>query len=290
MASHREILKTNRRARRKRYFRRSVTASLLAILILLFGGWYFWNSPLFALTNVAVTGAAPALVERLTQTVNDVLARQYLGLFHQRVNWFYPSAALLAILRQQFSELATISITNPSWGTLRIEVSARWPAALWCAGDCYYLDSTGLAYSSAPQFSNNPLLVLTGLSLAMPIGSRPLAISDFEYLLQTRTMINQLLQTVPDLAGQTIEAVSLAEPIDYTFNIRNVRLTSGGWRLLIVRRDTVETIASRLVAAFSAPAFLAEYHSSSSTRGGASAALGYLDIRFDRKVFYKFVP
>ena len=188
--------------------------------------------------------------------------------------WNHPSFVLTRII---------VVGTEIIWGTPRIEVSERRPAALWCDSDCYYLDSTGLVYSPAPQFSNNPLLVLTGLSLPIPIGSRPLAISDFEHLLKVRAAINRLLQTAPDLAGQTIEAVSLTEPVDYTFNVRNVRLMSVGWRLLTVRRDPVETIVSRLAAAFSAPAFLAAYRLSGVT-------FDYLDIRFDRKVFYKFMP
>ena len=283
MASHREILKANRRARRKRYFRRSMTVGFLILLILLFGSWYFWNSSFFSLTNIAVTGTETISVERLVQAVNNVLGEKYLNLFSRRVNWFYPRMKLLAELHRQFPGLLEINVTNFLWGTLRVEISERQPVALWCDGDCYYLDSTGLVYSPAPQFSNNPFLLLTDIALPTPLGSRPLAISDFQHLLEARSALNQLLQTAPEFAGQTIDAVSLAEPVDYAFNVRNVRLAPTGWRLLTARQDSIETIVSRLVAAFSTPSFLTEYRLSSTT-------LDYLDIRFDHKVFYKFMP
>ena len=283
MASHREILKANRRARRKIFFRRSVIAAILVILTLLFSTWYFWNSPFFALTSISIVGSEKISIEQITVAVNSVLAGQYFKLFQRKVNWFYPRAELLATLKQQFPELTVIKITNFSMGTLQIDVEKRQEAALWCQEeDCYFIDNTGLLYASAPQFSNTALFTLTGLTLPIPIGSRPLSIPNFQQLLKFRTIINQLLQKVPDFSSQIITTVSLKEPIDYVFEIRNVQSQFHGWQLLVVRLNSTDVITARLMATFSAPAFLDEYHLTTMT-------LQSLDLRFKRRVFYKFM-
>lgn len=285
MASHREILKTSRRARRKKYLRRSIVIVFLFLLTLFSVVWYVWNTPTFSLTRLEIFGNETVSTERLTAAINGVLLGKYLGLFNRGVNWFYPRAALPAALRRQFPELSVITASNFSFGTLRIEVKERRPAALWCEGEegaCYFMDNTGLLYSPAPRFSNTPLFTLIGSPLPIPIGNRPLPVAAFESLLNLRGALNRLLQITPDFADQTIDSVSLIKTVDYVFNVRNARQEPRGWRLLVARRDSLAVIGPRLTASFSAPAFIVEYRDS-------DTVLESIDVRFDRKVFYKFM-
>jgi hypothetical protein len=283
MAQAREILKAKRRAKRKQYWRRVIIVAVLVIAVLVLGGWYLWNMPFFALTQITVIGAEKIPLERLTATVENNLAGRYLGLFSRRVNWFYPREIILQSLRQQFPELTAVRVTNPTLGTLRVEVAERRPTALWCEENerCYFIDQTGLIYASAPLFSNFPLVTFTGPTLPIPIGSRPLPISDFDFLRDLEANINQQLQANADLAHQVIEAVALAEPVDYVFAVRSVRQQSNRWQLLVARQVPITTTVSRLTSALASPAFLADYHS-------ATTSLESIDVRFDRKVFYKF--
>ncbi|MFH1170073.1 MAG: hypothetical protein V1704_00695 [Candidatus Vogelbacteria bacterium] len=283
MAQAREILKANRRAKRKQYWRRMIMATILIVVVLTLGGWYLWNIPALALTRIVVVGAKKISTERLTSAIEKILAGQYLGLFNHRVNWFYPREIILKSLPQRFPELALVNVTNPSVGTLRVEVVERQPTALWCEEKptCYFIDQTGLIYAPAPYFSNSPLVTLTGPALPIPIGSRPLPISNFESLRALELTINQQLQTNNDLAFQMIEAVALAEPVDYVFEVRNRRQQSHGWQLLVARQTPIATALSRLTSALASPAFLADYHS-------ATTSLESIDVRFGRKVFYKF--
>ena len=282
MAQAREILKAKHRAKRKRYWRRVGLGGFLVVIILALGGWYLWNTPLLALTQVTVIGAEKVPVERLTAVVENALAGQYLGLFNRRVNWFYPREIILKSLRRQVPELALINVTNPSLGTLRVEVTEHRPVALWCEEEiCYFIDQSGLIYSPAPHFSNSPLTTLTGSRLPIPIGSRPLPTSDFESLRDLETTINQQLQTTADFSFQQIETVTLVEPVDYVFGIRNIRQQSYGWQLFVARQTPIATTLSRLTLALASPVFLTDYHS-------ATTSLASIDVRFDRKVFYKF--
>ena len=283
MAQAHEILKANRRAKRKQYWRRVVMVVILVVVVLALGGWYLWNIPFFALARITIIGTGKIPTERLTSAVENTLAGRYLGLFSRRVNWFYPREIILKSLRQQFPELALAKVTNPVWGTLLVEAVERRPTALWCEEKetCYFMDQTGLIYAFAPQFSNFPLVTLTGSALPILIGSRPLSVSDFEFLRDLQTAINQQLQANTDLAFQTVEAVALVEPVDYVFEVRNRRQQSHGWQLLVARREPIATTVSRLTSALASPVFLADYHS-------ATTSLGSIDVRFDRKVFYKF--
>src|SRR3990167_11487954 len=162
MVSHHEILKANRRARQKRFLRRGASIAILVTLVLSFGGWYLWNRPTFALTKILIMGTERVSREQINKVADNVLAGQYWGLWRRRVNWFYPRTALLIALRREFPELATIEAANLSFGTLRINVAERQPAALWCGEKCYFMDNTGLLYASAPEFSNDPFFTLLG--------------------------------------------------------------------------------------------------------------------------------
>lgn len=283
MAQAREISKINRRAKRKQYWRRVMVVAILVVIILVLGSWYLWNIPFFSLTQITVIGVEKIPTERLTSVVEKTLAGQYLGLFNRRVNWFYPREIIRQSLRQQFPELALVKVTNPAWGTLRVEVTERQPITLWCAGEvsCYFIDQTGLIYAPAPRFSNSPLVTLTGPTLPILIDSRPLSISDFESLRTLEIAINQQLQTSPDLARQTIETMTLAEPVDYIFEVRDLRRQVQSWQLLVARRAPITTTLSRLTSALASPVFLADYRS-------ATTSLESIDVRFNRKVFYKF--
>ncbi|MEK7621657.1 MAG: hypothetical protein AAB415_00595 [Patescibacteria group bacterium] len=284
MASHREILRANRRARQKRLFRRSALLIILALLILAFVLWYLWDSSFFALNHISIINAKMIPAERLTAVVNEVLAPKYFKLFPRPVNWFYPRAAIVANLREQFPELAAVKVSNPSWGTLQIEIAERRAVALWCQEEiCYAIDQTGLLYTPAPRFSNDAIFTLTGPALPIQIGSRPLSISQFQQLLELRAAINRQLEINPDFTGQTVITVSLSEPVDYFFEVRDTRLEVKSWRLLVARADASDIIISRLLATFSSGAFLTEYRL-------LLSQLDSLDLRFRRRIFYKFVP
>lgn len=283
MPSHREILKANRRARRKKYFRRGVVVTVLAMVLLSIGFWYFWNSPSFSLTHIVISGENKLPEEDLLQVIDKVLTPKSLGLLSRRVNWFYPREELRQELAEQFPELLSIEVTNSSFGTLWVEVTERQPVALWCQElKCYFLDETGLLYSPAPTFSNSPFLTLTGGALPLPIGSRPISISNFKHLLNLRSGINQSLRNVPTFSAQTVNTVSISEPVDYTFGVRDLRRETKTWRLLVARQNSATSTSLRLRVALTTPSFLTEYQLASTT-------LDFLDVRFDRKVFYKFM-
>ena len=283
MPSHREILKANRRARRKKYFRRSIVVTLLAVSLLSVGFWYSWNAPFFALTHIVVSGEDKVPESDLLSTIDEVLAPSYLSLLSRRVNWFYPRQELKQRLTTEFPELFSIEIANSSFGTLWVEVAERKPVALWCQeSGCYFIDETGLLYSRAPHFSNAPLFTLTGESLPLPIGSRPLPTSQFASLLQLKSKIDQSLAANPAFAKQTVNAALLSQPVDYSFSIRDLRREAESWELLAVRETSAVTTSLRLEAALATPSFLTEYNLASTT-------LDFLDVRFGRKVFYKFM-
>ncbi len=283
MPSHREILKANRRARRKKYFRRGVIGVVLVVTLLSVGFWYFWNSSYFSLTHIVVAGENKLREEDLLKVVDRVLTPKYLGLLSRRVNWFYPREELRQKLAEEFPELFSVGSANSSFGALWIEVAEREPVALWCQElKCYFMDETGLLYSPAPAFSNNPFFTLTGEVLPLPIGSRPLSISNFKYLLELRSNLNQSLKSVSIFSTQTVNTVSIFKPVDYTFGVRDLRREVEAWSLLVARQNDATSTTLRLRAALTTPSFLTEYQLASST-------LEFLDVRFERKVFYKFM-
>ncbi len=191
---------------------------------------------------------------------------------------------------KNFPDIENVSVGRDGFTKVLISVSERSPKLLWCltAEDndkCFYADKTGFLFSVAPNFSDNILFKVYGLIDSDPIGTRPLSADQFSELLTTIDSLPGLVKS----AGIT-PAIPRRLTIDQAGDCRVLisgagntasSTTSGTWTIVFNQSQNLQTLASNLNTVFSAPEFQADLIS-------ASHRLDYIDLRFGKKVFYKF--
>lgn len=125
------------------------------------GVWLMFASSVFAVTDVRVEGAAPAVNEGLRQAVDDVLGQRHLGFLRPARNILLLDEDAVALsLRSAFGNIEQLTVRKEFPHTVSITVVERSPLGAWCTGEhCQYFDSTGARWGSAVP-SRGPLLLL----------------------------------------------------------------------------------------------------------------------------------
>lgn len=267
-------------------------AILLFVLVFIaaIGALIFLNGDKFVLQTIEISGNKQLSSVALAAAAREAMAGRRAWFFNRDHYWFYSPEQLAAVLAARFGRLASIDVQTPDWRTLQIKVTERQTVALWCPDpsieneDCFYLDETGLAFARAPHFSTPPLVVIIGAipsatSTLPTLKSQPLPRSVFSDLLAFKSSLEKFFPQTPfgHIAVRQIEATNDG---DYKFHLANWRVPESDFDLSITRTQTTAEILNLLKSVLTVPVFTTEL-----TLG---TKLEYLDLRFGRKIFYRF--
>ncbi|NBD74136.1 hypothetical protein GVX82_03800 [Patescibacteria group bacterium] len=231
------------------------------------------SRPAAQITSIDVRGSESLDPERLTTFLFDELAGRHFGLIPKTSSPLYPRAALTASLAEHFPRIQELSVRLTDPQTLRVNLTERTPAALWCGdivpvgerpGHCYFMDGRGFIYARAPTFSGDPFERFYGpLTHGTPEGQQFVAPAEFVRL---RAFWEELrARAVP------IESVLIVDE-------ENLELYhEAGPRLLVSRTDDLAEVAAAI------PLVLANER----LAGEALAEVAYIDLRFGNKVYLK---
>lgn len=260
------------------------------VVILLISFVLFLRLSIFRITEVKVTGNKVVKTESIMSLAKTRLAGSYFWIIPKDNNFLFSPFYLGQNIIKNFPDIENVSVGRDGFTKVLISVSERSPKLLWCLaaeeGDkCFYTDKTGFLFSVAPNFSDNILFKVYGLIDSDPIGTRPLSADRFSELLTTIDSLPGLVKS----AGIT-PAIPRRLTIDQAGDCRVLisgtgntasSTTSGTWTIIFNQSQNLQTLASNLNTVFSAPEFQADLIS-------ASHRLDYIDLRFGKKVFYKF--
>ena len=167
--------------------------------------------------------------------------------------------------------------------TLKLSIVEREAAYVWCpetrresgvgTRKCYVTDAEGIAFRDASSGPRSAYLTLSGVWIPGsfprdPVGSSVLDIRSVEAVDAFKDFLSK--------EGVTLDEVSLSPEGDYTFRAR------GGGELYLARDQAIPRVTENLLAALTAEQFLPY-------RGKLREVLPklkYLDLRFDKKIFY----
>ena len=265
--------RSNSLAARRRRTRVIMGVSILIIFAsAIFGLSWFLNQPFIVINNLTVSGNSLVATNDIVNTVKNIIADSYLGLFAKNNILIYPEKIIRQTLVAAFPAIKEVSGNLKNWQTLQLSVRERSPFALWCqsidSADCFYLDDDGLIFSVAPVFSNNIFLKFAGGQISAsssPIGKNFLSNDEFRQL-------NFFLDSLTPLG---LMPISLEVGIDeYQIYLKN------GGRLIIGAADDLSKVLENLKTIFHS-----ENLKKAFARGGA---IDYIDFRYGNKVFYKF--
>lgn len=282
--------------RKPRRFQRPPRLIFLLLLLVIIGlAWFFifLNDERFVLQTIEVSGNRRLADEPFIAAAREVLAGRRWFFFRRDNFWFYSPKEVAAALGAHFNRLASVAPSTAGWNTLHLNVVERQATALWCPDPlealslmesaCFYLDQGGLAFARAPRFSSSPLVVLTGLQLAASstpaVHSQPWPRSVFARLLDLTLSLEGFFQSTA-LAGVQVRQITANNAGDYEFYLADIHHPVSGFNIIIAQEQTAVEILTLLRSVLAVPVFQEELT--------AGQKLEYLDLRFDRKVFYRF--
>ncbi|OHA58562.1 MAG: hypothetical protein A2571_02215 [Candidatus Vogelbacteria bacterium RIFOXYD1_FULL_44_32] len=275
----RQKVAATRRARR-------VRGKILAGFLILSIAALVWlmRHPSLQIKEIIITGNQKVETTDIRRAVEANLTGSYFYIFPKNNFLLYPQAEI----RRQISRIsgyiydADIGVSN--FHTLNIKISERQAKYIWCGdsastSSCYLADQTGLIFSSAPGISKNIMFTIYSPLPTNPQGKKPLTTAGFAKLDEAVGALPAILDFV-GLKRSDVGAVRVSGDNDYFFIIEDI--ASRGpeeWELRFKAESQLSAIASYLKALWQSAEFQAER---------SNSALDYVDLRFGKKVYYKF--
>src|SRR3989344_4959941 len=274
------------RRRREKYLL-YILLGVLGVLtgVLLVG--YFSQNPKLLIGQVTVAGNQLVSTEEIVTETNSVLEGKFFWLFPRRNMYLFPKQKLVENLEETFPALREVVLNRPSLGTrmLLISVRERTPHALWCnttssasdvptASFCYFLDTDGLLFSPAPDFSSGGAYLRF---VGNPASSTPPSLGSHLFPTDRFQEISFFMKSLPSLGlvPQTVTIKQVpGDEIDFTIGL------TGGVRILISGARRLESTLSDMSAFFNDPEI-------ATSNGEFLDHIQYIDFRSAGKVYYK---
>ena len=281
----REEIKRKKRlqTRRKRVVRFYTTGIFLLLLI----GGVFWglHHERFTISEVKVVGNQTVSAQVVMEIASRHLQKSYWWLIPKSTALTYPKQAIIKDILETSGYVESLDFKVNNWQELIIEVKERSAAYIWCATgveqSCFLADSSGYLFSTAPTFSDNIMFIINSSLPASPLGTRPLEIASFQRLVLAIEAMPEILRTAK-LSRVEVSEVEILPLGDYAFHIVERGPTSRDqWQFKWNDQQDLSVVATYLAAVWSAADFIDQ-------KGQAGAKLEYIDLRFGKKIFYKF--
>lgn len=247
------------------------------MLVLYAGVGHVLTYPGVAIRKIEVVGAAALSPDALAANVQKSLATVRGGCYYAGTIATYDRGAIESALLADYPHLATAQVKADGLTTLRVHVSERVPAALWCesveqdtegGGRCFMIDAQGFVFEHVPlsspeAASSSPLVHYTGNLAGAPLRQTLLR----GHFPEVHTFVSALgklgiTPTTVHLLGDEATIESAAHP------------------LLKVKLDNQ---LDRTLAYLGTVLDSSEYKDATESEEG----VGYIDLRFDNRVYYK---
>jgi cell division septal protein FtsQ len=233
--------------------------------------WWFFNASFLKITSIQVSGENVIPESSITNAVQDDISGSYLGLFSRSSIFLYPKNKIVADLTGLYPTLSSVSINAQDFHTINVVVSEREAHALWCGSDpataqsCFLLDTDGLAYANAPQYSGEVFRTYYGPLPSDALPQQFLSQASFHSL----AALVDAFQGV--IASDTVQSISIDTNDDV-----HLAFDSGA-EILFALHDDSGQIFQRFSLALTAEPLLSHPLSD----------FEYVDLRFGDKVYYK---
>ena len=273
--------------RRTRAFFSRTFFYFLGLAVVLALAVYLSRLPGINIETVEVEGASIVEGENIKAVAQEKISGKYLWLIPKTNVLFYPKEKIVEALTSQYKRLGEINLSIKNNRVLVVAVTEHQPLYTWCGVDlsviledtekphkCYFLDKDGYVFDEAPYFSGDVYFKfygLQGVNPENPTGSY-FAQEYFQNLISFK---------------QGLETLAL-EPI--TFYLKedgDAELYLSGTKnpkpKIFIRTDSdMENLTGNLEAALRTEPLKTRMEKE-------YAKLEYLDLRFDNKVYSKFI-
>ncbi|MDQ5957986.1 MAG: hypothetical protein QG665_327 [Patescibacteria group bacterium] len=280
----RDDLRRQKLAERKRHKSVRVKVFIIVVVFVLLLGVFAMRHSSLQITEIKVVGTKVTSAEEIKQVVEKKLQGSYFFIFPKNNFLIYPKEEIRRDIMQTSGYIAYADLKVKNFKTLEINISERKAKYIWCgdtasSSDCYFADKTGLIFSAAPGLSKNVMFVIYSPLPVKPEGTKPFSATNFARLDGAVSALPNILNFA-GLTDADIDAVRVSNDQDYFFIIQDIAgRGSKEWELRFKAETKLSAISSYLKALWQSAEFQAER---------SSGALDYVDLRFGKKIYYKF--
>jgi len=285
VASKTEILKKSKQREKKINTARQIFGTILIFLIIgVF--WALFNCSFLRINRFVVTGTTFENKSSIGQKAREAIAGSYYFFIPKDSVFFYQKDYILDFLQKSFPRLASIEISSSELNTLQIVATDKKPKLIWCSGEnltekCFYIDDSGRTYSEAPDFSENILFKLSGYDLGNQIGQKVMTPEKLKRVADNLVFLTGVLPEIWKDPSLKILQTKVLPNDDFSVEVGSNSSSTSKFKILFSANNKTEDLVANLSSAIKNESFLADIKNENK--------LEYLDLRFGRKIFYKFL-
>lgn len=223
-----------------------------------------------SIQDVAIKGISKTKAELLRTQVSNQLAGSYFYLFPRKNILLVPQNTIEESLYKKNPFIKTVDISTDGIQTLVVDVVERESNIIWCSqtDECYFIDE-GLAYEKVLETDHSKYIVLrTEVEPTHVLGR---TVADPGKIRKIDTFVSFLEREGTDVAHTLIKRGGDFEVV-----------TTAGAQIFFNSSQEVSSVIKNLSSVINSGTITA------SEEEGPYEALLYIDLRFGKKIFYKF--
>jgi len=285
--SFRQALAERSRERERHYRRAARYFWLFYLMIIFCTSVYIVVHPFWFIQEIKVGGTYALSPHSLAQVVQENLSGEMFYLFPRQSFLFATKRKIANDLLEKYPRLNRVRISVEGLNVLLIEVDERRPMIIGCPTElststaCFYLDQNGVMFEPSPRFSPgvfftvvSPLIKPSNINYQI---LSPNEVVDLPNFVKQIEAISEKQLITDFLIGDT----ELLANDDVAVRLHQSKNQGDFWELRFSRRNDFAKSLFYFDAAVGTEAFQADWLKS-------SEALEYIDVRFGKKVFYRF--
>lgn len=268
-AFERKKIGSRQKAREEASFARQIVWGILRLVFIacvLAMIWYVTRLEAFTIREVIVVGGETVSHEDIRVHMMDELKGTYFFLIPKQFTYLYPHDRMKEVV-EKTPRAYSVDIHRTSRNSLQVSFAEYVPHALWCMQDavdtpCMFVDSSGYAFTEAPQLLGGSLVrhSFEGLE-SLTEG----AVTTPERLL----VVDSFIQRVEQDLGLRVTSLLEKKNGDIEFYV------NGGGMILVSGGKDFQATFENLKSVLSSKEF----------KHIKPGNFKYIDVRFDNKVF-----
>jgi len=246
-----------------------ISLAVFGLAVLLGGPALLSHANYLKISQITVSGNVAVASATIQEEVQKTLSGTYAKVFSRANVVIYPQSEIVANLTSSFSRFESIHVERDSLQSLHVSVVERKPSALWCQtiekNSCYFIDSTGLIFDTAGDFSENVYFVYVGNVTNEPINAHFLSPANF-------LKANAIISGIKNLGLITVQFTHIS---DTSFEVG----LKGGEHIIISLTDDPSKIISNLESVLIDPNL--------SIFQNKELSVSSIDVRYGNKIVLK---
>ncbi|MBI2640600.1 MAG: FtsQ-type POTRA domain-containing protein [Candidatus Sungbacteria bacterium] len=252
-----------RRFHMRRFFLVLAAFSLLGVIIA--GMVYVLRFPRWQIREISFSGLEVLSQEEIASKIKHELQGEFAALIPRSSFFLAETASLAESLQKEFPRIEQISIKKDFPDKLKISAKERKLFGIFCGqSSCAYIDASGFAYESAPNFSGSLITKIKSDAPDPAVGQNAVEPALMERLIFLGEEIKRslgIMSVVHELSSQAPREIRVE--------------TDEGFKIFFNRDDDFQNVFRVLKTVLDEE--IKEKR----------ARLEYIDVRFGNKAFYR---